>query len=89
LSENAKFAERLVEEGIIFVGPPANAIVSMGSKSESKNIMSSTSYVYCGRKVYLRYASQVLVFHVYLDIMEKSRILLFSTRKLKRSVRSC
>ncbi|KAF9076712.1 carbamoyl-phosphate synthase L chain, ATP binding domain-containing protein [Rhodocollybia butyracea] len=41
LSENAKFAERLAEEGIVFIGPPASAIVSMGSKSESKNIMSS------------------------------------------------
>ncbi|KAJ3563579.1 hypothetical protein NP233_g8852 [Leucocoprinus birnbaumii] len=40
LSENAKFAERLAEEGIVFIGPPANAIISMGSKSESKNIMS-------------------------------------------------
>lgn len=39
LSENAKFAERLSEEGIVFIGPPASAIVSMGSKSESKNIM--------------------------------------------------
>ncbi|KAK7464298.1 Methylcrotonoyl-CoA carboxylase subunit alpha, mitochondrial [Stygiomarasmius scandens] len=41
LSENAKFAERLAEEGIVFIGPPASAIVSMGSKSESKNIMSA------------------------------------------------
>ncbi|KXN85683.1 Methylcrotonoyl-CoA carboxylase subunit alpha, mitochondrial [Leucoagaricus sp. SymC.cos] len=41
LSENAKFADRLAEEGIVFIGPPASAIVSMGSKSESKNIMSS------------------------------------------------
>ncbi|THU96876.1 hypothetical protein K435DRAFT_722432 [Dendrothele bispora CBS 962.96] len=41
LSENAKFAEKLAEEGIVFIGPPASAIVSMGSKSESKNIMSS------------------------------------------------
>ncbi|KAH7927246.1 hypothetical protein BV22DRAFT_1085334 [Leucogyrophana mollusca] len=39
LSENAKFAERLAEEGIVFIGPPSSAIVSMGSKSESKNIM--------------------------------------------------
>ncbi|TFK56357.1 hypothetical protein OE88DRAFT_6888 [Heliocybe sulcata] len=39
LSENANFAERLAEEGIVFIGPPASAIVSMGSKSESKNIM--------------------------------------------------
>ncbi|KAG9310453.1 carbamoyl-phosphate synthase L chain [Chiua virens] len=41
LSENAKFAERLAEEGIVFIGPPSNAIISMGSKSESKNIMSA------------------------------------------------
>ncbi|KAJ1913843.1 hypothetical protein IWQ60_009053 [Tieghemiomyces parasiticus] len=39
LSENAQFAERLKGEGITFIGPPASAIVSMGSKSESKNIM--------------------------------------------------
>ncbi|KAH9941653.1 carbamoyl-phosphate synthase L chain, ATP binding domain-containing protein, partial [Epithele typhae] len=41
LSENANFAERLAQEGITFIGPPASAIVSMGSKSESKNIMSA------------------------------------------------
>jgi 3-methylcrotonyl-CoA carboxylase alpha subunit len=40
LSENAKFSETLLKEGIVFIGPPAQAIVSMGSKSESKNIMS-------------------------------------------------
>lgn len=32
LSENATFAERLAQEGITFIGPPASAIVSMGSK---------------------------------------------------------
>ena len=32
LSENAKFAERLTEEGIVFIGPPSSAIISMGSK---------------------------------------------------------
>ncbi|EMD31129.1 hypothetical protein CERSUDRAFT_89453 [Gelatoporia subvermispora B] len=41
LSENAHFAERLAQEGIVFIGPPASAIVSMGSKSESKTIMSN------------------------------------------------
>ncbi|KAL0951916.1 hypothetical protein HGRIS_008570 [Hohenbuehelia grisea] len=41
LSENSTFAERLAKEGIVFIGPPASAIISMGSKSESKNIMSS------------------------------------------------
>ncbi|KAF9011139.1 carbamoyl-phosphate synthase L chain, ATP binding domain-containing protein [Cyathus striatus] len=40
LSENATFSEQLAAEGIVFIGPPASAIVSMGSKSESKNIMS-------------------------------------------------
>lgn len=32
LSENAGFAEQLAQEGIVFIGPPASAIVSMGSK---------------------------------------------------------
>ncbi|KAI0029458.1 carbamoyl-phosphate synthase L chain, ATP binding domain-containing protein [Vararia minispora EC-137] len=41
LSENAKFAEMLAAEGIVFIGPPASAITSMGSKSESKNIMTT------------------------------------------------
>ncbi|PFH46262.1 hypothetical protein AMATHDRAFT_70231 [Amanita thiersii Skay4041] len=41
LSENSAFAEKLAQEGIVFIGPPASAIVSMGSKSESKNIMSA------------------------------------------------
>ncbi|KAF8488129.1 carbamoyl-phosphate synthase L chain, ATP binding domain-containing protein [Gautieria morchelliformis] len=39
LSENATFAEKLASEGIVFIGPPASAIRSMGSKSESKDIM--------------------------------------------------
>ncbi|KAF8913202.1 biotin/lipoyl attachment:Carbamoyl-phosphate synthase subunit L [Gymnopilus junonius] len=41
LSENAIFSRRLGQEGIVFIGPPEGAIVSMGSKSESKNIMLS------------------------------------------------
>jgi len=32
LSENAEFAETLAKEGIVFIGPPPGAIVSMGSK---------------------------------------------------------
>ena len=32
LSENATFAEQLAKEGLVFIGPPASAIVSMGSK---------------------------------------------------------
>ncbi|KAF8262784.1 carbamoyl-phosphate synthase L chain, ATP binding domain-containing protein [Lactarius quietus] len=41
LSENANFAEQLAKAGITFIGPPASAIVSMGSKSESKTIMTN------------------------------------------------
>ncbi|KAH9035658.1 carbamoyl-phosphate synthase L chain, ATP binding domain-containing protein, partial [Lactarius pseudohatsudake] len=41
LSENANFAEQLANEGITFIGPPASAIISMGSKSESKTIMTN------------------------------------------------
>lgn len=38
LSERAEFAERLKEEGIIFVGPPTGAIEKMGDKITSKKI---------------------------------------------------
>ena len=38
LSERAEFCERLSAEGIIFVGPPVNAIEAMGDKITSKKI---------------------------------------------------
>ena len=38
LSENATFARRCEEAGLIFVGPSANAVEKMGSKIESKRI---------------------------------------------------
>lgn len=38
LSENAAFAEALDREGVIFVGPPANAIHAMGDKITSKKL---------------------------------------------------
>jgi len=41
LSERAEFAEKLKQAGIVFIGPPTSAIISMGSKSESKEIMIS------------------------------------------------
>lgn len=43
LSENAKFAERCEEEGIVFVGPPATAMADMGDKARSKEIMNAAN----------------------------------------------
>jgi 3-methylcrotonyl-CoA carboxylase alpha subunit len=39
LSENADFADLCLKNSIKFIGPPASAIRSMGSKSESKKLM--------------------------------------------------
>ncbi len=39
LAENADFARRLDEEGIVFIGPPASAIDDMGSKTNAREIM--------------------------------------------------
>src|SRR3546814_2885439 len=39
LSENADFAEACADAGVVFIGPPADAIRAMGSKSAAKRIM--------------------------------------------------
>jgi acetyl/propionyl-CoA carboxylase alpha subunit len=39
LSENAEFAQRCADAGLVFIGPPADAIRKMGSKIEAKAIM--------------------------------------------------
>jgi 3-methylcrotonyl-CoA carboxylase alpha subunit len=39
LSENAGFAEACAKAGIVFIGPPCEAIRAMGSKSAAKEIM--------------------------------------------------
>jgi acetyl-CoA/propionyl-CoA carboxylase biotin carboxyl carrier protein len=39
LAENGPFAERLAAEGIVFIGPPASAIESMGSKTSARELM--------------------------------------------------
>ncbi|ODO10666.1 hypothetical protein I350_01263 [Cryptococcus amylolentus CBS 6273] len=39
LSESPIFAEQVREAGLVFIGPPVEAIKSMGSKKESKDIM--------------------------------------------------
>jgi 3-methylcrotonyl-CoA carboxylase alpha subunit len=39
LSENAEFAEACEAAGIVFIGPPASAMRTMGSKAEAKDLM--------------------------------------------------
>lgn len=39
LSENAAFVQRLEQEGITFIGPPASAIDAMGSKTKARELM--------------------------------------------------
>ncbi|HZI93822.1 MAG TPA: acetyl-CoA carboxylase biotin carboxylase subunit [Patescibacteria group bacterium] len=39
LSENAEFAARCGKEGIVFIGPPADAIAAMGDKVQARRLM--------------------------------------------------
>lgn len=39
MSESPSFADQVAQAGLVFIGPPAEAIRSMGSKRESKEIM--------------------------------------------------
>jgi propionyl-CoA carboxylase alpha chain len=39
LSENAEFAAAVIEAGLTWIGPPVEAIASMGSKIEAKRLM--------------------------------------------------
>lgn len=39
MSESTIFAKQVTDAGMVFIGPPAEAIRSMGSKRESKEIM--------------------------------------------------
>src|SRR5687767_6249479 len=40
LSENAGFAQACAQSGVVFIGPPIEAIRVMGSKADSKRLMS-------------------------------------------------
>ncbi len=39
LSENAAFAQQVLDAGLIWIGPPPSAIAAMGSKIEAKQLM--------------------------------------------------
>ncbi|HMN43624.1 MAG TPA: acetyl/propionyl/methylcrotonyl-CoA carboxylase subunit alpha [Povalibacter sp.] len=41
LSENAPFAKACAEAGVVFIGPPIDAIRVMGSKADSKRVMTT------------------------------------------------
>ncbi|MFB9832124.1 acetyl-CoA carboxylase biotin carboxylase subunit [Actinoallomurus acaciae] len=39
LAENTKFAQRVVDDGLTWIGPPAEAIAAMGDKINARNLM--------------------------------------------------
>jgi propionyl-CoA carboxylase alpha chain len=41
LSENARFAQAVIDAGLTWIGPPVDAISSMGSKIEAKKLMAA------------------------------------------------
>jgi acyl-CoA carboxylase subunit alpha len=48
LAENAEFARRVMEEGLIWIGPPPEAIEVMGSKLRSKKLVETAGVLTLG-----------------------------------------
>jgi geranyl-CoA carboxylase alpha subunit len=46
LAENAAFAQACTDAGLVFVGPPASAIVAMGDKAAAKQLMKRAGVAY-------------------------------------------
>ncbi|KAK4697254.1 hypothetical protein P7C71_g784, partial [Lecanoromycetidae sp. Uapishka_2] len=46
LSENSSFARKCTEAGLVFIGPPWQAMEAMGNKSRSKDIMAEAGVPY-------------------------------------------
>jgi len=42
LAENPVFAERVVSEGLVFIGPPAHVMAALGNKTTARRIMSDS-----------------------------------------------
>ena len=62
LSENADFAEKCREKGIIFIGPPVEAMRAMSSKSAAKAMMSDAGIPvvpgFCGENQQAKFLTQ-------------------------------
>lgn len=42
LAENPSFAERVAAEGLVFIGPPANVMATLGEKTRARRVMSAS-----------------------------------------------
>lgn len=74
MSENASFAEACEKAGVAFVGPPSNAIESMGDKIASKKIAAAAGVnTIPGFKVPLPAQGQGWCYHDFTSASNMSR----------------